>query len=452
MGDSTVHATTSLIGDDSVLYQVRLHEDGPLLQNQLTSLPGDGTKVRTTQGFDVFTSDDTPSLSYAGYYRERKVSREEFYTVLADTRKEFDIRREDYCGYSGTNAPSGITCAQHFKAQEGETCGGFDTITGSPFSDCELGLECKPSGRDSIIGAENVCVKIEVADDHVHHVDGYGYVHGQSLDEMLEQIGVIKSEFYGIIAKATYDIATDAERMKKQSDDAYIDDDVQLQLNVDEGLQQISETIDGSVQLIEYSCIQKIEEFITSTAAVRESFEYELDQMELKVVDFFDGKVTDLENSWWEREHVSDHREKLNQARNDALSNLTVRKKAIRRTLERLDGELEAYQQDLLNEFKLYGIQNKQSYAAFAEGVVEQFSADGQENHDSFVEAMDQQVDDFKSYTEQLVKDWEDWVKSQQDYDLLHEQIHERMHQDLMHQQHHHDGHDAHPHHHHISS
>ena len=100
--------------------------------------------------------------------------------------------------------------------------------------------------------------------------------------------------------------------MKKQSDDAYIDDDVQLQLNVDEGLQQISETIDGSVQLIEYSCIQKIEEFITSTAAVRESFEYELDQMELKVVDFFDGKVTDLENSWWEREHVSDHKEKLN--------------------------------------------------------------------------------------------------------------------------------------------
>ena len=111
MGDSVVHAKTSLIGDDSVLYQVRLHEDGPLLQNQLTSLPGDGTKVRTTQGFDVFTSDDTPSLSYAGYYRERKVSREEFYTVLADTRKEFDIRREDYCGYSGTNAPSGITCA-----------------------------------------------------------------------------------------------------------------------------------------------------------------------------------------------------------------------------------------------------------------------------------------------------------------------------------------------------
>ncbi len=105
---------TQLIGDDSVLYQVRLFEGGPLLQNQLTTLPGDDTRVRTAQGFAPFLPPGLPTWSYASYYRERKVSREEFYAALAETREEYSILESDYCGFDSSNAPSGVSCDEHF--------------------------------------------------------------------------------------------------------------------------------------------------------------------------------------------------------------------------------------------------------------------------------------------------------------------------------------------------
>ena len=58
-----IPTTTTIIGDDTVLYRVGA---GTLYQNQLTTLPGNGTRVRTAQGF--FNGIPT----YASYYRETK--------------------------------------------------------------------------------------------------------------------------------------------------------------------------------------------------------------------------------------------------------------------------------------------------------------------------------------------------------------------------------------------
>ena len=54
---------TRLLNDDTVLYQVY---HGALLQNQLTSLPGNDTRIRTAQG--LYAGNPT----YASFYQERK--------------------------------------------------------------------------------------------------------------------------------------------------------------------------------------------------------------------------------------------------------------------------------------------------------------------------------------------------------------------------------------------
>jgi len=113
-GPFTLATETRLLGDDSVLYQVRLFEQGPLIQNQLTTLPGDNTRVRTAQGFAPFLPPGLPTWTYASYYRERKVSRDEFYAALAQTREEYSILESDYCAYDSVNAPSGVSCDDHF--------------------------------------------------------------------------------------------------------------------------------------------------------------------------------------------------------------------------------------------------------------------------------------------------------------------------------------------------
>jgi hypothetical protein len=113
-GPYTLHTETQILGDDAVVYQVRLFPGGPLLQNQLTSLPGDDTRVRTAQGFNPFLPEGLPTWSYASFYRERKVSREEFYATLDATRADYSIRAEDYCGFDSSGAPSGIDCEDHF--------------------------------------------------------------------------------------------------------------------------------------------------------------------------------------------------------------------------------------------------------------------------------------------------------------------------------------------------
>lgn len=103
----TLSTATTLLGEDTVLYQVRL-PDGSINQNQLTTLPPNDTRVRTAQGFFMGAS------TYASYYRERKVTKEEFVELLNQTREEYNILDVDHCGYNSGNAPSGVTCDEHF--------------------------------------------------------------------------------------------------------------------------------------------------------------------------------------------------------------------------------------------------------------------------------------------------------------------------------------------------
>lgn len=88
-GTFTLHTESHLLGDDTVIYQVRSAAGGPLFQNQLTTLPGDGTRVRTAQGFNALAPPGTPPWSYASFYRERRVSREEFLATLYETRARY---------------------------------------------------------------------------------------------------------------------------------------------------------------------------------------------------------------------------------------------------------------------------------------------------------------------------------------------------------------------------
>ena len=108
---------TEIVGDDRVLYQVIFDSppfQGNLMQSQLTTLPGNGTRVRTAQGFNVVTG----MPSYSSFYRETKVSEEAFYEALAEARAEYNILEVDYCGFDGvTNAESGTDCESHFASE-----------------------------------------------------------------------------------------------------------------------------------------------------------------------------------------------------------------------------------------------------------------------------------------------------------------------------------------------
>ena len=99
---------TTLMGDDTVLYQVRML-DGSLMQNQLTSLPGNDTRVRTAQGFYM------GNATYASYYRERRVSEMEFFWLLAQAREDYNILESDYCGYDSAGQATEKSCDEHFQ-------------------------------------------------------------------------------------------------------------------------------------------------------------------------------------------------------------------------------------------------------------------------------------------------------------------------------------------------
>ena len=46
-----------------------------------------------------------------------KVTEEEFFTLL-ETRAEYGILEEDYCGCDASGAESGVSCAEHFGLSE----------------------------------------------------------------------------------------------------------------------------------------------------------------------------------------------------------------------------------------------------------------------------------------------------------------------------------------------
>jgi len=122
-GQFTLDTNTIVFGNDTVIYQVRFRKididtpyfklhtaHGAFNQNQITSLPGNGTRVRTAQSFNP---DQTPQA--ASYYREKRVSSLQVWKQkLAELRAKYNVLPSDYCGYDQFGAKSFTTCEQHF--------------------------------------------------------------------------------------------------------------------------------------------------------------------------------------------------------------------------------------------------------------------------------------------------------------------------------------------------
>ena len=81
----------------------------PPTSGDRASLPTPTKRTRTAQGFNPATGD----ASYASFYRENKVSQSEFAAALVAARAAYNIRPEDYCGWTDAG-PSGKTCQEHF--------------------------------------------------------------------------------------------------------------------------------------------------------------------------------------------------------------------------------------------------------------------------------------------------------------------------------------------------
>lgn len=106
-GPYTLDTATTIMGNDTIVYRVSL---GPLIfQNQLTTLTSAGIRVRTAQGFDF-----GQNPSYGSFYRERRVSKEEWLSELSAAREAYNIRTEDYCGWTSANTESEKSCCEHF--------------------------------------------------------------------------------------------------------------------------------------------------------------------------------------------------------------------------------------------------------------------------------------------------------------------------------------------------
>ena len=116
--------TTELVGaDNALLYQVFLF--GQLFQSQLTTLStvpetGEERRTRTAQSF----RGGVPSN--ASFYRERKVTKEEFYAEMAATMTDYNVLESDVCAWVdnpsfnppviGTGLPAGLAgCMQHLE-------------------------------------------------------------------------------------------------------------------------------------------------------------------------------------------------------------------------------------------------------------------------------------------------------------------------------------------------
>ena len=118
-GGFTVDTTTQLVGaDNALLYQVFI--DGFMTQSQLTTIHGmeNNMRTRTAQNFQFGTS----APAGTSYYRERKVTKEEFYAALQQTILDYNILEADVCtkdGFAGRaeiyDTPGLATCMLHLE-------------------------------------------------------------------------------------------------------------------------------------------------------------------------------------------------------------------------------------------------------------------------------------------------------------------------------------------------
>jgi len=109
-----VDTVTTLVGNDNaVLYQIFLPQypsdspysiySGRLYQSQLTTLSGNEESKRRTRTAQLFTNAFIPDLelasipTFASFYREHRVTKEEFYDELEATLEDYYILDEDIC-------------------------------------------------------------------------------------------------------------------------------------------------------------------------------------------------------------------------------------------------------------------------------------------------------------------------------------------------------------------
>lgn len=105
--------TTELVGrENALLYQVWLKKEvfglpeDLIYQSQLTTITANGNRrTRTAQGFDVFDPTNIGNPTYASFYREKKVTKDEFYAELRATLTEYNILESDTCAWQ--NGPTG---------------------------------------------------------------------------------------------------------------------------------------------------------------------------------------------------------------------------------------------------------------------------------------------------------------------------------------------------------
>lgn len=117
---------TTLVGNGTaILYQVKTPDYAKLgmpqyasasnnfVQSQLTTLPGNGARVRTAQGFNPFSE----ATSYASYYRESRSANETLWLVkLQEIRAQLNILPADMCKHAGGGGGvlSAPNCWKHF--------------------------------------------------------------------------------------------------------------------------------------------------------------------------------------------------------------------------------------------------------------------------------------------------------------------------------------------------
>ena len=115
-GPAQFQSTTTVVSPDTLLYRVQLPGEvgeAGLLQNQLTTTTADGRwRVRNAQSWAP--TPDGPTLRSASFYRERRVSHEEWDARLAAARAAARVRRADYCAWDAVGAPQPQSCASFF--------------------------------------------------------------------------------------------------------------------------------------------------------------------------------------------------------------------------------------------------------------------------------------------------------------------------------------------------
>jgi len=93
-GFAMFNTYTTIINDITVLYQIHNTlengQDGDIFQSQLTTLPTSQYRVRTAQGFG------NNIARSASYYRETKVSEQEFFSLFQQRRDQYNVKPEKY--------------------------------------------------------------------------------------------------------------------------------------------------------------------------------------------------------------------------------------------------------------------------------------------------------------------------------------------------------------------